>query len=95
MARCLRSYGDPIPYMREVRPSDIEPLRESQFDVERMDAAEAVRKHGPLIVISSWMTIGEDWTKAFRDAGVVECVPRPGGHEHATAAPWSDQAGLS
>ena len=42
------------------------------FPVEEMDAAAALKKYSPTIVIVAWMPIGTDWTKAIRDTASVE-----------------------
>ena len=60
----------------QVRASDAAPAvpKDAAFWVEKMDAAAACRRHDPLIVVCSWMTIGQDWSEAFRESGVLEYV---------------------
>lgn len=46
-------------------------------NVQRMTAAEAVKKYAPanhVIVLCSWMPMGVDWTAAFRRNGVAEYI---------------------
>lgn len=45
-----------------------------QFDVEVLSAKDAIAKYRPAVVLSAWMTAGEDWTPEFRAAGVEEYV---------------------
>ena len=73
-ATARNAVGDPIVISREVRATDATPLQGSSFWVERYDARQAVETHDPLIVVCAWMTVGADWTPAWREAGVCEYV---------------------
>ena len=42
--------------------------------VERLDHATAIRRYEPYIVLCAWMSLGQDWTPAWRDLGVQEYV---------------------
>ena len=43
-------------------------------DIDAVDAEGAIAKHRPAIVLCAFMTAGEDWTPAWRVAGVEEYV---------------------
>ena len=43
-------------------------------DVEQLDAAAAIRRHRPALVLCAWMEFGCDWSHKFREAGVDEYV---------------------
>jgi hypothetical protein len=42
------------------------------FPVEILDYKEALKEYKPDIVVCSWMPLGEDWTKDFRDAESIK-----------------------
>lgn len=46
--------------------TDLEPAGNTHFPVEALDQKEALEKHEPTIVLSSWMPLGEEWTWAMR-----------------------------
>ena len=52
--------------------TDIEPPEDTHFPVETLDYEEALKKHNPTVVLSSWMPLYEEWTWAMRAEPEVE-----------------------
>lgn len=56
----------------QVVATDFDPPFSSEFPIDPADAKEALRKHNPTVVLSSWMPLGDEWTWDMRATESVQ-----------------------